>query len=105
MLRPPRAGAHGLRHRAPRQGARPTLTSHSASKTGRKTQAVYIADFTYYELPENTLVIADFKGIDTKLSQLKRAILQTMLPDARIVVQYAKSNSSRRSSHPRKKKK
>jgi len=75
------------------------------SKTGRKTQSVYIADFTYCKVPENTFVICDFKGIDTKLSQLKRAILQTMLPDAELLVVYAKSKSSRRPSYPRKKRK
>ena len=45
-----------------------------AYESGR--QAVYVADFVYEEQGDE--VIEDFKGMDTPLSKLKRAIVEAM---------------------------
>ena len=42
--------------------------------SGRK--AAYVADFVYEE--NGKMIIEDFKGVDTPLSKLKRAIVETM---------------------------
>ncbi len=43
-------------------------------KKGRERRLSYIADFTYYE--DGVYVIEDFKGFDTPVSRLKRAIVE-----------------------------
>jgi hypothetical protein len=50
-----------------------------ASANGQLRQAVYIADYVYDDLEIEKIVVEDRKGTDTRLSQLKRAILATML--------------------------
>lgn len=43
-------------------------------KTGRGRKLSYVADFTYYE--DDVYVVEDFKGFDTPVSRIKRAIVE-----------------------------
>lgn len=43
-------------------------------KTGRARKLSYVADFTYYE--DDVYVVEDFKGFDTQVSRIKRAIVE-----------------------------
>lgn len=46
------------------------------SKLGRRRRLFYLADFTYTE--NGVAVIEDFKGCDTPLSRLKRALVEAV---------------------------
>lgn len=43
-------------------------------KIGRARALSYVADFTYYE--DDVYVVEDFKGFDTPVSRIKRAIVE-----------------------------
>ena len=51
-------------------GGKPIMTP-----SGRQ-QAVYKADFQYFDCDKGKTVVVDVKGFDTKISQLKRAIVE-----------------------------
>lgn len=46
------------------------------NKNGARRKLNYVADFTYHE--NGIYVVEDFKGFDTKVSRLKRAIVEAM---------------------------
>jgi len=64
---------------------------------GRKTHAAYVADYTYEDVETGLYCVEDWKGKDTRLSQLKRAILALMLPHARILVTFARAPQPKKS--------
>jgi Protein of unknown function (DUF1064) len=71
----------------------------------RKRQSVYIVDFMYFDEEKKRTIIEDFKGVDTKLSQLKRAIVSAMLDADVIITQRPKmepKNGKSRKSYYRK---
>jgi hypothetical protein len=67
------------------------------SALGRKTHATYIADYTYDDVETGIYCVEDWKGTDTKLSQLKRAVLAIMLPRAKILVTFARAPQPKKS--------
>ena len=61
-------------------GADPIKIRSARYPNGRAV--VYIADFAYFE--GNARVFEDKKGMDTRVSRLKRAIVEAMYPDVQV---------------------
>ena len=52
----------------------PILIKSDGYPNGRR--AVYVADFKYYDVFADQVVVEDVKGVDTPISRLKRAIVE-----------------------------
>lgn len=53
---------------------RPVLIRSAGYPNGRR--AVYIADFAYIDKRDGQTVVEDVKGMDTRVSRLKRAVVE-----------------------------
>ena len=54
-------------------------------KTNTERAANYYADFVYYDVENNILVIEDVKGMKTPLYNLKRKIVKWKYPEYRFI--------------------